>query len=76
VLAVVKHAWMVDHFVAVMALDDRTVVIGDPIAGRLTHSREQFERKWRFMGVVLSRDSEADEKNLAPAPNSGLTASY
>jgi predicted double-glycine peptidase len=55
-LAVVKFAWMVDHFVAVLTVDERGMTVGDPVAGRVVLTREQFEQKWRHVGVVLTRD--------------------
>jgi predicted double-glycine peptidase len=74
VLAVVKFQWMVDHFVAVLAVDDCTVTVGDPAAGKVVYTREQFERKWRFVGVVLTR-AAADEKMHVADTNSALTGS-
>jgi predicted double-glycine peptidase len=73
VLAVVKFAPMVDHYVAVLAVNRETVVVGDPAAGRIVYTRPQFERKWRLMGVVLTREPGGDatrgsfEKNSASA---------
>ena len=74
VLAVVKFGWMVDHFGAVLAVDEHSVVVADPAAGKVVYTREQFERKWRFTGVVLSRDTGSHI--VTPGMNSGLTASY
>ena len=55
-LAVVKHSFLVDHFVAVLEVTDKGVVIvGDPQLGKLSYTRDAFERRWRFMGVVLTR---------------------
>ena len=55
-LAVVKHSFLVDHFVAVLEVTDKgVVVVGDPQLGKVSYTRDAFERRWRFMGVVLTR---------------------
>ncbi len=55
-LAVVRDAFLIDHCVAVLDVSDRTVVIADPVLGKQLMSHEQFERMWRFTGIVLRRD--------------------
>lgn len=55
-LAVVRDAFLMDHCVAVLDVSDRTVVIADPVLGKQLMSHEQFERMWRFTGIVLKRD--------------------
>jgi len=55
-LAVVRDAFLLDHCVAVLDVSDRTVVIADPALGKQLMSHEQFERMWRFTGIVLRRD--------------------
>ena len=55
-LAVVRDAFLSDHCVAVLEVLDKMVVIADPVAGRQLMSVEQFERIWRFTGIVLKRD--------------------
>jgi ABC-type bacteriocin/lantibiotic exporter with double-glycine peptidase domain len=59
-LAVVKFGFMVDHYVAVMAIDNDSVTVGDPLSGKATCSHEEFKRQWRFCGIVL--------KNATPEP--------
>lgn len=56
-LAVVKDAFLLDHCVAVLEVSDQMVVIADPVAGKQYMSHEQFEKIWRFCGIVLERDS-------------------
>lgn len=55
-LAIVRDAFMLDHCVAVLEVSDRTVTVADPMAGLRTIPRKQFEKTWRFSGVVLNRD--------------------
>ena len=54
-LAVVKYNLMVDHWVTVLEVTDSQVVIGDPLGGLERISYEEFEKKWRFVGIVLKR---------------------
>ncbi len=56
-LAVVKNAFLLDHCLTVLEVSDRTITVADPIAGMRVMSREQFEKIWRFSGIVLKRDS-------------------
>jgi len=54
-LAVVKFGFMVDHYVTVLDVTDSEVVVGDPLNGLDKMSYEEFQQKWRFVGVVLHR---------------------
>lgn len=56
VLTVIKDAFLKDHCVAVLAVSDNMVLLADPIAGRRVMSPEQFQKIWRFSGIVLERD--------------------
>ena len=56
-LAVVRDAFLLDHCVAVLEVSDRMVTIADPVLGRILMSHEQFEKIWRFSGIVLKRVS-------------------
>lgn len=55
-LAVVKFSFMVDHYVAVLQVTDSAVVVGDPLNGLETISRDEFRGQWRFCGIVLRRN--------------------
>jgi len=57
-LAVVKFSWLVDHYVTVLEVTGETVVVGDPLAGKVTLSHREFAAKWRFVGVVVGREGE------------------
>jgi hypothetical protein len=55
-LATVKSAFLSDHCVVVLAVSNRLVTVADPVLGRRLLSHEQFEKIWRFSGIVLARD--------------------
>lgn len=54
-LAVIKYAFMVDHYVTVLEVTDTEVVVGDPIGGLRRMSYADFRNEWRFVGVALKR---------------------
>ena len=56
-LAIIRDAFLLDHCVAVLDVSDDRILVGDPLAGLRITSREEFERIWRFCGIVLDRDS-------------------
>ena len=80
VIAVVKFSFMVDHFVTVLNVARDNVVVGDPAAGQITYTREQFQKRWRSRGVVLRRQISgldyAHATNTAPDANPALTPAY
>lgn len=55
VLAIVKFNFILDHYVTVLAVNDRAVTVGDPLRGRENLSIADFQDKWRFIGVVVRR---------------------
>jgi predicted double-glycine peptidase len=63
-LAVVKYSLMVDHWVAVLEVTDSEVIVGDPSVGLMQWTHKQFAKRWRFVGVVLKRESEEAQRNL------------
>jgi predicted double-glycine peptidase len=60
VIAVVKYAFLIDHFVTVLEVTDSIVVVGDPLVGRVEMSYEEFGKKWRRCGIVLARVPDAE----------------
>jgi hypothetical protein len=54
-LAVIKYAFMVDHYVTVLEVTDTEVVVGDPLNGLDRLSYADFRKEWRFVGIVLKR---------------------
>lgn len=55
-LAVVKDTFLSDHCVAVLEVSERLVTVADPVAGRKLISHEEFEKIWRFTGIILERE--------------------
>ncbi|MFZ2148411.1 MAG: cysteine peptidase family C39 domain-containing protein [Sedimentisphaerales bacterium] len=55
-LAMVRDTFLLDHCLAVLEVSDHTVTVADPVAGTKLMSHEQFEKIWRFSGIVLERD--------------------
>jgi predicted double-glycine peptidase len=66
-LAVVKHSFLVDHYVTVLEVTDQAVVVGDPLEGRVVYPPDAFKKKWRFAGLVIRRRLQA----AAPRPAGG-----
>jgi len=57
-LAVIKDAFLSDHCVVVLDVSDKKVIVADPVSGRQSIPYEQFEKVWRFSGIVLNCDSK------------------
>ncbi len=55
-LAMVRDSFLLDHCLAVLEVSDRTITVADPLAGTKLMSHEQFEKIWRFSGIVLERE--------------------
>jgi len=56
-LALIKFAFLLDHYATVLAVDEQTITLGDPLAGKETLTHAEFEKKWRQVGVVVKRGS-------------------
>jgi len=56
-LVTVRDTFLLDHCLAVLKVSDHTITVADPVAGTKLMPREQFEKIWRFSGIVLERDS-------------------
>ncbi len=54
-LAMVRDSFLLDHCLAVLEVSDQTITVGDPLVGMMLMSHEQFEKIWRFSGIVLER---------------------
>ena len=55
-LALVREAFMMDHCLAVLEVSDDEVTVADPVTGTRLMPYEQFEKIWRFCGIVLQRN--------------------
>lgn len=56
-LAVVRNAFLLDHCLTVLEVSDHTITVADPVIGRRVMPHKQFEKIWRFSGIVFKRDS-------------------
>jgi hypothetical protein len=54
-LAMVRDSFLLDHCLAVLEVSDQTITVGDPLVGTMLMTHEQFEKIWRFSGIVLER---------------------
>ena len=54
-LAVVRDAPVTDHCVAVLAVQENTVTVADPMAGLVHIPRDSFTQLWRNCGILLQR---------------------
>lgn len=54
-LAVVRDAPVTDHCVAVLAVNENTVTVADPMAGLIQIPRDSFTQLWRHCGILLQR---------------------
>jgi len=57
-LVVVKDSFLSDHCVAVLDVTDAGLIIADPVLGTLYLSHPEFEKVWRFCGILLTRNSQ------------------
>lgn len=64
VLALIKFGLMVDHYLVILEVTDKTVVVGDPLSGKAILTHEEFAKKWRFSGIVVSRDGAVPQRAI------------
>ncbi len=55
VIAVIKFSLFIDHYVAVLKVDGDTVTVGDPLTGADELSKQEFEKKWNHVAILLKR---------------------
>jgi len=60
-LAVIRYTFWIDHYVTVIEVNSDQVIVGDPSLGLTTFRKDEFAKKWRFVGVTLKR--KAPNKN-------------
>jgi len=56
VIVPIKSSFFYDHCVAVLNVTDTKVTLADPVIGKITISRNQFEKIWRRYGITLKRN--------------------
>ena len=56
-LVVVKEGFLLDHCIVVLEVLDDAVAVADPVTGKELIPKEQFEKMWRYSGIILERDA-------------------
>lgn len=54
-LVIVKFGLFLDHWLTVLEVTDREVIVGDPISGIAHLTHDEFRQRWRFVGVTVRR---------------------
>jgi ABC-type bacteriocin/lantibiotic exporter with double-glycine peptidase domain len=57
-LAAMRLNYWADHLVAVLAVDAESVVLGDPLVGRVRLSHAKFEERWLGRLVTVTKSAE------------------
>lgn len=57
ILAMVREAFLMDHCLTILDVSKDAVTVADPVTGTRLMPHGQFEKIWRFSGIVLERDS-------------------
>jgi hypothetical protein len=56
-LVVIKEGFLLDHCIVVLEVLENTVAVADPMTGKELIPIEQFEKIWRFSGIILERET-------------------
>ncbi len=56
-LVVIKEGFLLDHCIVVLEVLDDAVAVADPVTGKELIPIKQFEKIWRFSGIILKRDT-------------------
>ena len=59
VIACIKFTATADHYVAVLGVDEDSVMVGDPLSGEQTLAKSEFLKIWRRTGIEI-RAATAD----------------
>jgi predicted double-glycine peptidase len=57
-IAVVRYSSLVDNYLTIIDVRGKFLIIGDSIHGQVRMSFEDFEKIWRFRGIVISRGGQ------------------
>ena len=58
-IAVIKSSFLWDHCIVVLGVNDKYVILADPVFGKMQMARWKFEKIWRFTGITLKNNSSA-----------------
>ncbi|MBN1125904.1 MAG: hypothetical protein JXA82_12925 [Sedimentisphaerales bacterium] len=56
VVATIRYAPLVDHYVTILEVNSDHIVVGDPITGKEVYSFADFRKKWRAVGIIIQHD--------------------
>jgi predicted double-glycine peptidase len=56
-LVVIKEGFLLDHCIVVLEVLDDAVAVADPVTGKELIPIEQFEKIWRYSGIILKRNT-------------------
>ena len=56
-LALVRDSFLLDHCIAVLEVSGDAITVADPVTGTRLMPFKQFEKIWRFCGIVLQRNT-------------------
>jgi hypothetical protein len=54
-VVVIKYSFLIDHFVAVLTVNEEEVILGDPIGGKRRLSHADFCKIWRGTAITLQK---------------------
>jgi len=54
-VAVLRFNALQDHCVTILGVETDKIIVADPLSGLTCLSPQDFEDKWQFVGIVLSR---------------------
>ena len=60
VIATIKHSFLIDHYITILEVTDCRVITGDPLVGKKVYSLSEFEKIWRFSGIVVRKTASVD----------------
>ena len=67
VIAIIKYAPLIDHYITILEVTSENLVVGDPLNGKMTMSHEEFKQKWRFVGIEVRRTNNQNSVNNSMA---------
>lgn len=59
VLAVIKYTFLEDHYVVILGVTPEYVLVADSNRGKVAYPHATFLKRWRKLGIVLSRPGTA-----------------
>ena len=60
-LVILNYGILFDHWMCVLHVTDDAVIVGDPVSGRTRLSHAEFLRRFRRVGVMMSRTNSGRE---------------